>query len=59
MMDGLTQIEPRPRGLGSSVNTIMVKFEYSLSQGSEVQIFIRLSYLEKIFYEKKKQIDEL
>ena len=39
--------------LGSSVGTIMVKFKDSLSQRSEVQISIRSSYSEKMFYEKK------
>jgi hypothetical protein len=33
---------------------IMVQFEDSLRQRSEVQISIRSSYPEKIFYEKKK-----
>ena len=33
---------------------IMVQFEDSLRQRSEVQISIRSSYSEKIFYEKKK-----
>ena len=32
----------------------MVQFEDSLRQRSEVQISIRSSYSEKIFYEKKK-----
>ncbi len=41
-------------GCGSSVDMIMVKFEDSLRQRSKVQISIRLSYSEKIFYEKKK-----
>jgi hypothetical protein len=42
------------RGCGSSVGMIMVQFEDSLRQRSEVQISIRSSYSEKIFYEKKK-----
>jgi hypothetical protein len=42
------------RGCGSSVGMIMVQFEDSLCQRSEVQISIRSSYSEKIFYEKKK-----
>ena len=37
-----------------SVGLIMVQFEDSLRQRSEVQISIRSSYSEKIFYEKKK-----
>jgi hypothetical protein len=41
-------------GCGSSVGMIMVQFEDSLCQRSEVQISIRSSYSEKIFYEKKK-----
>ena len=41
-------------GSGSSVGMIMVQFEDSLRQRSEVQISIRSSYSEKIFYEKKK-----
>jgi hypothetical protein len=41
-------------GSGSSVGMIMVQFEDSLCQRSEVQISIRSSYSEKIFYEKKK-----
>jgi isocitrate dehydrogenase len=43
---------------GSSVGMIMVQFEDSLCQRSEVQISIRSSYSEKIFYEKKK-VDDL
>jgi hypothetical protein len=39
---------------GSLVGMIMVQFEDSLRQRSEVQISIRSSYSEKIFYEKKK-----
>jgi len=38
-------------GCGSSVGMIMVQFEDSLRQRSEVQISIRSSYSEKIFYE--------
>jgi hypothetical protein len=41
-------------GSGSSVGMIMGQFEDSLRQRSEVQISIRSSYSEKIFYEKKK-----
>jgi hypothetical protein len=41
-------------GCVSSVDMIMVQFEDSLRQRSEVQISIRSSYSEKIFYEKKK-----
>jgi hypothetical protein len=44
----------KKRGSGSSVGMIMVQFEDSLCQRSEVQISIRSSYSEKIFYEKKK-----
>ncbi len=42
------------RGCGSSVGMIKVQFEDFLRQRSEVQISIRASYSEKIFYEKKK-----
>ena len=41
----------------SSVGTIMVQFEYSLSQRSDVQILIKSSYSEKTFYKKKKSDD--
>jgi hypothetical protein len=41
-------------GSGSSVGMIMVQFEDSLRQRSEVQVSIRSSYSEQIFYEKKK-----
>jgi hypothetical protein len=41
-------------GCGSSVGMIMVQFEDSLRHRSEVQISIRSSYSEEIFYEKKK-----
>ena len=45
---------PNPGDCGGSVGMIMVQFEDSLCQRSEVQISIRSSYSEKIFYEKKK-----
>jgi hypothetical protein len=50
------QINPKNlgEGCGSSVGMIMVQFEDSLRQRSEVQISIRSSYSEEIFYEKKK-----
>jgi hypothetical protein len=41
---------------GSSVGMIMVQFEDSLCQRLEVQISIRSSYSEKIFYEKKNSM---
>jgi hypothetical protein len=44
-------------GSGSSVGMIMVQFEDSLRQKSEVQISIRSSDSEKIFYEMKKYND--
>ena len=37
-----------------TMGTIMVKFEKSLHQKLQARILIRLSYLEKIFYEKNK-----
>jgi hypothetical protein len=40
--------------LFQNVGMIMVQFEDSLRQRSEVQIPIRSSYSEEIFYEKKK-----
>jgi hypothetical protein len=43
-------------GSGSSVGMIMVQFEDSLYQKSEVQISIRSSNSEKIFYEKKNSM---
>ena len=39
-------------GCGSSVGMIMVQFEHSLRQRSEVPISIRSSYSKKIFYEQ-------
>ena len=46
------------RDCGSSVGMIIVQFEDSLCQRSEVKISIRSSYSEKIFY-KKKKFDDL
>jgi hypothetical protein len=50
----LNSREYKQGGCGSSVGMIMVQFEDSLCQRLEVQISIRSSYSEKIFFEKKK-----